>query len=183
MFFAGSGPVNAVYRSTSLALISLIFSNLFSLKAWSTTPSHVFQQVEIVIADIQSIRQHQAIDRQVREPGIQIAKTPLHVYTKGVEVFEKIIRYQSDSNWPQSRLPPLPNKNITPADILILVNKIQQALAQIKQKLSISKQHQAPLPEAKSPSDVYARMWQASYLMDDLAGAISPKQVLSSFKA
>lgn len=88
------------------------------------TPSHVFQAVDTLANNIHQIRKHLNITAQPREPGVQIAKTPLHVYAKGIEVYEKVNRYRESQGWSVAELPVLPSKKVAPADICETINNI-----------------------------------------------------------
>lgn len=157
--------------SPLLLCFSLLF---FSLQSQASTPSHVYQQVESLVADIHAIRQQQNIHEPARDPGIQIAKTPLHVYTKGLELFEKVQRYQKANNWPTVPVPGLPTQNTTPSDVLALMVQIDTQIQVVKQRLNITSAKEYGLVPGKTPSDVYEHVWRASLLMDELVGAIKP---------
>jgi len=150
---------------------------IFSSSVTATTPSNVYQAVEQTVANIKAIRSKQSINESVREPGIQVAKTPLHVYTKGMELFEKIQRVKSKLSLGVESLPELPSSNVSPGDVLGLVTKINASLDDIKQHMSVTTTEQFTFVDGKTPSDVYEHVWRASLLMDDLAGQINPSYV------
>ena len=166
--------------SVTTARVLLAVSFLISVSiapASAKTPNHVFQVAENLANNIQQIRQQQGISSEARTPGVQVAKTPIHAYTKALEVFEKVNRYKSSQGWPVKQLPQLPNKKVTPADVLALVTKITLELEQINQNLGVQFVAKAKMPVGKTPSDVYEKLWQSSYLLDELAGSISPAYV------
>ena len=138
------------------------------------TPSHVFQSVDTLTNNIRNIRKHLNINEPARQPGVQIAKTPLHVYAKGIEVYEKVNRFRESRNWPITALPTLPSEKISPADVFKLVRSTIGQLEDTAARLGIPSADEAPLPVGKTPSDVYENLWRGSYLMDGIVGAISP---------
>lgn len=138
------------------------------------TPSHVFQAVDTLANNIHQIRKHLKVTAQPREPGVQIAKTPLHVYAKGIEVYEKVNRYRESQGWPIAELPVLPSKKVAPADVFKLVKRITQDLEDTTSRLRLPQAANGKLPTGKTPSDVYENLWKCSYLMDGIVGAISP---------
>jgi len=156
-------------------LLTALF--IFSSSVTATTPSNVYQAVEQTVANIKAIRANQSIKDSVREPGIQVAKTPLHVYTKGMELFEKIQRVKTKLSLSAESLPQLPSSNVSPADVLGLVTKINASLDDIKQHMSVTITDEFAFVDGKTPSDVYEHVWRASLLMDDLAGQINPSYV------
>lgn len=156
---------------------SVLISFFLSFQALANTPNHVYQAVDNLANNITEIRSHLNVENNARQPGVQIAKTPLHAYTKGLEVYEKVIRFKESRNISTKPLPILPNKNVLPADVLQLVKNISIELKQVSNQLGVKYTDSAPLPSGKTPSDVYENMWRTSYLMDGLTGAISPRYV------
>ncbi|MCY7296746.1 hypothetical protein [Alteromonas sp. a30] len=150
---------------------------LFSIGVSANTPNHVYQAVDNLANNIEAIRAHLNVNDTPRLPGVQIAKTPLHAYTKGLEVFEKVIRFKKSKNLATIVLPDFPDKAIKPSDVLVLVETISKEIQQASKQLGVSYAERAKLPTGKTPSDVYENMWRTSYLLDGLAGAISPKYV------
>ena len=155
-------------------LISGLLAFLLVPLASANTPNHVFQAADDLTANINKIRQQQNITSDARKPGVQIAKTPIHAYTKALEVFEKVNRYKQSKGLATATLPTLPSKKVVPADVLALVKEISVQLTDINRALGINFTGNAKLPVGKTPSDVYENLWQSSYLLDDLVGAISP---------
>ena len=143
----------------------------------ASTPNEVYRSTSNLISSIEQIRLNQNITSIAKKPGVQIAKTPIHAYTKALEVFEKVIRFKESKNWSHSNLPQLPQQNVTPEDVLSVINGILKELEDVNQKLGIDFNTNTPLPEGKTPSDVYENLWKASYLFDDLVGSIGPEYV------
>lgn len=150
---------------------------LVSPLSLATTPRDVYGQVELLITDINELRSKNNITEEARKPGIQIAKTPLHVYTKGLELLEKVNRYRSMQGLPASQEYSLPSKKVTPAEVLALVKVIRAQVAEAGLDHALNYTPDASIREGITPSDVYERIWYASYLMDGLAGSIKPSLV------
>ncbi len=167
-----SSKLHSIYIKTISVLTLFI-----AVSASATTPNHVYQSASDLAANIKELRLQKGISTTARKPGVQIAKTPIHAYTKALEVFEKVSRLSALEGLPTKSLPQLPSKKIVPADVLSLVDSIHQELARINSRLGISFNRNSELPVGKTPSDVYENLWQSSYLMDDLVGAISPTYV------
>ncbi len=161
----------------------IFFIAAFPVTAVAITPSEVYQKVQYIIADIEAIRAKKGVDKPARVAGVQIAKTPLHVYTKGLELYEKLYRYQASNNNTISQPPPMPVKKTTPAEVFALMQSIHTHTQAIKEQLGVTSPAQyVDLVPGKTPSDVYEIVWQASYLMDGLTDAIDPKFVFENTK-
>lgn len=159
------------------ALAAAFLFIVFTGQVFAATPSDVYQRSEMVIADIDSIRNSAGISEKAREPGVQIAKTPLHVYTKIIELDEKIQRFKAKNNWPEKQGPTLPTSKVTPKQPMEALGHVLEELAEIKQKMGITASNSVPLVKGKTPSDVYESVWYASYKMDALIGALNPSYV------
>lgn len=155
----------------------VFFAFIHTPKVIASTPNEVYQSANNLVINIEKIRQNQNVNIEARKPGVQIAKTPIHAYTKALEVYEKIIRFKQLKNWEHSSLPNLPVKKVLPSDVFAIINDITKELDDINKKLNITLTKSALLPVGKTPSDVYERLWQSSYLLDGLVGAISPVYV------
>jgi len=150
---------------------------LCSTSIFAKTPSDVYQQTEFIISDINAIRAHQNITVSARNPGVQVAKTPLHVYSKGLELFEKVERYKAMLNLSSASIPLLPVSKVSPDSVFELLQDIRKELATIKQSLGITNTASIELVLGKTPSDVYENAWKASFLMDGLVGGLNPTYV------
>lgn len=155
--------------------IGLSFTLLMSDVTLAKTPRDVYAEVDLLVQDINALREKNGVSQKVRSPGVQIAKTPLHVYTKGIEILDKVNRYRQANGLPLNVQSSLPQKNVVPAMVHELVVSIRKTLTNSNnpsQHISMDK-----FPLGITPSDVYEYMWYASYLMDGLAGTIKPNLV------
>ncbi|MGB1238786.1 MAG: hypothetical protein ACPG4U_11290 [Pseudomonadales bacterium] len=146
----------------------------------AVTPTDVFLKASEVTEQVAALKALRAKDFQPRVPGIQVGKTPLHAYGKALELLEKIQRYQREQQAPELKLPELPQRQVKPADVLSLMSLAQRELSVLQQRqnmsLSVFKAPAASM--AKTPSDVYEQIWQASYLMDAMVEPIKPAHVM-----
>jgi len=159
-----------------LSLCSLIFSNLAF--AAGISPSHVYQNTQRLIAEIDLIRNKLGVQDQPRHPGVQIKKKPIHVYAKALEVMEKVARAQARQDMTKMTVGTIPIRHISPTEVFAISDRILAELRRLKQKLNITKTISKPkFVAGKRPSDVYENMWRASYLLDAVAGEIEPSFV------
>jgi len=146
--------------------------------ATSMTPSHVFQETERLLLDINLVRTAQNITDEIRDPGVQINKTPLHVFAKALQVKEKISLAQSKFGIEPGDVPIMPTKKIVPADVFQLVRSLRSEVDRIKYKLGVVATHkEPPFVNGKTPSQVYENLWRCSLLLDALVGSIKPTYV------
>lgn len=142
------------------------------------TPSHVFQNAERLILEIKLIRKNQNLNTKTRDPGVQFNKLPIHVYGKGLEVFQKIADLQKKAGLNPSRVPTIPTRKITPSDVFSLVSKLNSAILKVKKTWGISKKIKQPrLIKGKVPSDAYQNLWRASFALDGLIPQLKPGHV------
>lgn len=146
----------------------------------STTPSDVYHQASLVHAQVIALKKQQAPAFQSRVPGIQVGKTPLHAYGKSLELMEKILRYQEQHNLAQLKLPELPSQQVRPADVLGLLLQAQRQLDIVLADSHLNVDTVAVKRDliARTPSDVYEKIWQISYVMDALVEPIKPADVM-----
>ncbi len=161
-----------------MALVALIAFPHSLLAQEPITPSHVFQQSQIIVQKIEQIRTVAKVNEPARTPGVQMNKKPLHVYSKALEVMEKISRYQSKLGIDTVTTGQIPMRKVTPAEVFEQTQLILGELSKILEaQKSPDSSIDVPFVAGKGPSDVYEVMWQASYLLDSLAGQTSPNEV------
>ena len=161
-------------------LVYLFFLSqlIYTTSVTAATPSDVHFAARAAIAELEAAKRHSHSDAKARVPGIQVGKTPLHVYSKSLELLEKVQRYQKEQGQSITPLPELPNGRVTPTDVLSVVNQSVQALKQINQAQGVKSGFSEQRQLAMTPSDVYEQVWQASYLIDALVPPLKPANVL-----
>ena len=163
--------------------LQAILSVPIAALAENVTPSHVFQKSENVLLEIELLREVIGVTDVPVEPEPQTGKTPIHVYSKGLEVLEKVSRAERKLGMVPAEVGEIPLKNIKPADVIQLVESILLELRNIKRQLVISdKIEEAEFVGAKTPSHVYENLWFASYMLDGLTGPITPNYVYRSIQ-
>lgn len=165
-------------KNTAVFLLSLLMYHSTSYA--SITPTDVYHQANLVQTQITALKEKYSAKFKPRIPGIQIGKTPLHAYGKGLELLEKIQRYQEQHEMTQLVLPQLPSNPVKPADVLALLQEAQAQLTELLADGGISVDlGSVPLQSlTRTPSDVYEKIWQASYTMDALVEPIKPADVM-----
>lgn len=142
------------------------------------TPSHLYQTTEDIILEIKLLRETIGIDTIPLEPEPQSDKLPVHVYSKGLEVLEKIARTQRKLGMLPAEVGEIPLKVITFADIMQLLNSLLAELRHIKEQLLVADEiDAAALVGGKTASQVYEHLWTASYLLDGLIKPLQPADV------
>lgn len=170
-YFKGGSP------KVVLGVLSGCLVTCCNLHAFEKTPSHVFQLTEYILADIKLIREVENIQTIAKTPEVQTNKTPLHVYSKSLEVRTKVIYLQNKYQLENLEDIEIPLKDITPTDVYDTVSELHAAIQQVKKSLGIAQSSDIELKMGKTPANVYENLWQASYYLDALVGAISPDLV------
>ena len=135
------------------------------------TPSHVYQATTDLIAEIEVLRKAMNIAGEPRKAELQEQRTPLHAYTKSLEVMGKTARVQRRLGMIPVEVGEIPVQGIAPTDLLHNVQAIIEELRRVKRQLVIEDEIQpAPFAGGKTPSLVYKNLGDASYLLDGLVG-------------
>lgn len=163
-----------------IVALLISFYACFNLSYAAVSPTDVYQQASLVNLQIEALKERSAPNYTPRIPGIQLGKTPLHVYGKGLELMEKVQHYQAQHNLPLLSLAELPSKRVKPANVLALLEEVEEQLSVILKSNNIAIDLTAIKAPTKSrtPSDVYEKIWQASYQMDALVSPIKPADVM-----
>jgi hypothetical protein len=150
----------------------------------NVTPSHAYQQSEIIVRELRLLREAVGADDYPIDPEPQTLKRPIQVYGKGLELLYKIGYAQEKFGLPKLPYKSIPTKKITPSDVMSLCKTIETEILKIKTYLAIPTSiEDVPLVKSKVPSNVYENLWRASYLTDYLSGAIKPNDVYSYTEA
>jgi hypothetical protein len=131
-------------------------------------PSNVFKYTEIIIEEINILNSVLTVNVETNEADYNDGKSPIHVYSKALEVLEKVAKVQKKLGInPITKVGEIPIKTVKPADVFILARKILTELRRIKTSLVIEKEvKNIILVAGKTPSDVYHNLWRASYMLD-----------------
>jgi len=171
-------PVRFFLRLFAVLLASFSLSFFSVAVAQKLSPSHVYQNTERLIAEIELIRAKLNVQDKPRYPGVQIKKKPIHVYAKALEVLEKVARAQGRQGLTKAEVGAIPIRKISPTEVFAISDRVLSELRRLKQKLNITQTIAEPkFVAGKRPSDVYENMWRASYLLDGVAGTIEPSFV------
>jgi hypothetical protein len=167
--------MNCVRHPTFLLLF---LSVLFSVNSYAVSISDVYQQVRLTEQNISLLKSHYAPDKNIRVPGIQVGKTAMHAYIKGLELLEKIQKYQLQNGLSALVMPDLPKKRVKSKHLMPIVTLAFNETKKLTDSAKLVTKAVAPLTYSKTSSDLYEKIWQASYLMDALIEPIKPADVL-----
>ena len=135
------------------------------------TPSHVYQATTDLIAEIEILRTAMNIADTPRKADLQEDRTPIHAYTKSLEVMGKTAFVQRRLGMIPVEVGRIPTGAIAPKDIYRNVQAVVEELRRVKRQLVIEDEIQpAPFAGGKTPALVYKALGDASYLLDGLAG-------------
>ena len=161
-------------------ICSAVLMLQFSVNLQALSLGEVHHQVRTTITQIEALKAHHAANTQARVPGIQVGKTPLHAYTKGLELLAKIQKYQREKNLPQLSLPELPKKRVRSKNIMALVVLAEEQLQTITSSLSLKVSAIKQDTSSKTASDIYEKIWFASSLMDTFIEPVHLGEVMQN---
>ena len=143
------------------------------------TPSHVYQATSDLISEIEILREAMGVSVYPIEAELQEDRAPVHVYSKSLEVMEKISAAQRRLGIDPAKVGQIPVKSIMPGDVYKSVQTSLAEVRRIKEQLVIEDRiRPAPLEGGKTPTYVYKHLGDASYLLDGLVGhPVDPNDV------
>ncbi len=162
----------------ALGIVASMFVLHPAQAAEKITPSHVYQVVDNVVYELELL-----LDANFSNADVAMIpannKRPRHVIQGAQEVLRKISVLKQINGLTMGPIAPLPIREITPADVKTQVDRILKEVRDLRPVFKITKTaKKASLQDGKTPSDVYARMLQASAMIDRLdIPAIVPNDV------
>ncbi len=164
-------------------LPALLFVPVVTVTAADKSSSHVYQITENIVSEIDILREAIGVYDEPTEPDPQWGKSPIHVYSKGLEVLEKISKAQRKLGMIPSEVGEIPLREVAPSDTFELAEKILLQLRSMKEQLYVDdKIEEAEFVGAKMPSQVYENLWVASYMLDGLTPPIKAKDVYRNIR-
>lgn len=165
-----------------IIFLLFLFFSLFGVTAFADiVPSHVFQKASILERQLIKLRAFEKITDTPKVPSVQVGKLPIHVFSKSLEVRDKLARLQTKYGLPVMSEKSMPLRKITPLDAFEVVDEMVEALSKVLSQKGISvSTDDIAFEEGKTPSNTYEKLWQVSYLFDALVGPIDPKLVYAN---
>ena len=141
------------------------------LKYEEVTPSHVYQITSDLISEIELLREAMGVTVYPIEAELQEDRAPVHVYSKSLEVLEKVSAAQRRLGIIPAKVGQIPVKDIKPGDVYRSVQNSLAEVRRIKEQLVIEDEiRPARLEGGKTPTYVYKHLGDASFLLDGLVG-------------
>ena len=157
--------------SAVLKPLRMIHREAVAQETSEVTPSHVYQATSNLILEIEILRDAMGVSVYPIEAESQEDRAPIHVYSKSLEVLEKIAAAQRRLGMAPARIAQIPVKEIRPKDVYASVQNCLVEVRRIKEQLVIEDEIEpAPLEGGKTPSAVYEHLGDASFLLDGLVG-------------
>ncbi len=96
-------------------------------------------------------------------------RRPRHVMQKAREVLLKVQLLRRINGLAESELPPMPLREVRPADVKVVVDLIRRDLAALRSIFGVTEvPFSAPKPTGKTPTDVYGDLVRAGEQLDAL---------------
>lgn len=155
-----------------LCSVGLLWSSTVTFaQSEDITLSHVYQQSEALIEEVELLRFALGISDYPPNPEPQKDRSPIHVYAKTLEVMLKVIWVEEMFNIPPAELGQIPVKAVLPEDVFDSLNSVLYELRRIKQQQDIgSRIHEPPFVTGKTSSEVYDNISLVSSLLDGVVG-------------
>lgn len=144
------------------------------------TPSDVFQLSSTLYRQVMAYKTASGDTQSAKVPPVQSNKLPTHVFAKALEVRRKINILQVGLGLEAIGNGIMPPRNFSPGDVFKEVEVLTSAMTGILNVKAVSTPEVAPFVDRKTPSEVYEKLWQVSFLLDTLVGAIDPSLVYES---
>jgi len=134
------------------------------------TPNHVYQAVQESILELELL--HDAnftkANSSVSADGLA-PRLPRHVAQKAIDVLSRVQLLRHINGLAEKAVPPLPLREITPGEVLILVTRLRDDLRALKPVFGVEKKAKAvPVPQGKKPTHVYAALLTAGTMVQKL---------------
>lgn len=159
------------WRDLALSWLGVPAAAAATTDLQGATPSHVFQAVQDLIAEIGILRDELGVYDYPPEAELQEDRAPIHAYVKTLEVLTKVVAIQRRFGVPTPSVGQIPYKIVEPGDVLANVALIVDEVRKIKAQMVIERQIEpTPFVGGKTPSLVYKSLADASLLLDGLRG-------------
>lgn len=135
-----------------------------------TTPDDVYRIVETVNSELRLFHEFNDIPAPT-EPNLAVLtpRRPRHVLQNARKVLLQVQLLRKINGLPEKALPPEPTREVRPADVKEIVDRIAEDISDLRPIFGI-KQIAEPIskPSGKSPTDVYGRLRRTSVLVNAL---------------
>ena len=151
-------------------LLALSVSQPSQAIAQDITPSHVFQVIQNINAELAAMHEANASQPLVDQNAPALTpRAPRHVVQKAREVLLKVEVLRTLNGLPERPVPPFPVAEITPSHVKVLVDQALTDLLDLRAKFNVTKPISAvPLVMGKTPTDNYIDLQKASESLDGL---------------
>jgi len=177
----GKAPDDVIFNTQLATLLLPDFSDSQKIQSFNKallykTPNHVFSLTSYLINDL---------ERFARFRGINLASIGLstsehleskHVYTKALEVIDKIVKMRENSGLGRSAIPNFPVREITPQEVYNLTLRIDEYLSIIYKGYGMSStpwitSNKIQYFRGKTPTDVFDNMLKINHLLEAVLGS------------
>ena len=134
------------------------------------TPDDVYRVTGMINGELELL--HESNDSiptvDINAPDLT-PRRPRHVLQKAREVLLKVQLLRKINGLPESALPPMPLREVRPADVKKMVDLIEQDIVALRPVFGVTKSPvSVPRPSGKRPTDVYADLDRATARLDVL---------------
>lgn len=172
--FSAPRTLSVVKIFAGAALLAVAFAGTPAVA--QITPSHVYQVVDTINAELAAMHQANASQPRFDDSApVLTPRRPRHVVQKAREVLLKVQMLRVLNGLPENPVPDYPTRELTPSDSKLMVDAILRDLRDLRAKFNVAGEPApAALQSDRTPTDVYANLQKAS---DQLDGLGIPKTV------
>jgi len=177
---SGKTPDDVIYNTEMAALLLPEFSIDKPLQQYEKTSlvkdsNHVFSVTEHILGQLKKYKRQKGIKVKIKKVPLVSGVKPQHVYSKTLEVLDKINLYRIKISSGASVVPNYPLRKITPQEVFDLSLLVDDNLLKIYQNAGIKSSSWLIISTPKeytdkTPSDVYNNVWKISNVLDSLLG-------------
>lgn len=156
----------------ALAFAVVVLASHWPLPAGAEviTPSDVYRVVDAINADLALFHDASGLTAaEIENQHGLIPRRPRHVLQKAREVMVKVQLLRKINGLPNTEMPIMPARDIRPSDVLRLVERIHEDLAELRPIFGVSGPPETiEKPRGKTASDVYHSLHHVSAQLDQL---------------
>lgn len=154
-------------------ILAMLILLPLSVTSYALSLKDVDHQVSVISWHVTALREHKKLPQSTRDISVQVGKTPLHAYTKALELLEKIQKYQTEQGLAVVELPELPVKKVRSKHLMAIVKVALTQVSAISSTLKLQIKPLALDDKSKTASDLYSAIWRVSLSVDALVAPVN----------
>lgn len=130
----------------------------------------IYNQTLLLEKQVEAFREAQSVNTVPQRPPVQTSKLYAHLYAKYLEVEGKIVRLQGQLGVEKLTTKRFPYQFVTSEQLAYVLEESTQAMNEVLDNEMIDPPENIAKVSGKSVSNAYEKLWEISYLLDDVIG-------------